>query len=220
VQEQHRRNPKIVDKEIRDALVEKMREGIQASEDQEKVFKELHELFGREEGWVDLESPFEDVKMKINYKQQRRGERSIALGRAECVADCTAEEACAWYIETCSNERQKLAWDDGDSARLEVHWTSSGERRKVNERVFASVKPMPFPLRSREFVCGMIWKTNRKTVTLAAYPVDDVVNYGGSFKKLVRATTKAFLNFTNIESSHGVPQVRHIEEAGAKAGAK
>jgi len=59
---------------------------VDLSEDQEKVFKKLDDLFGKEEGWVDLESPYADVEMWIKYQQQARGERSIALGKAEGVA--------------------------------------------------------------------------------------------------------------------------------------
>jgi hypothetical protein len=46
LQEKFRRNGKEVDAEVRGALVERMREGVELEEDQKKVFGELEKLFG------------------------------------------------------------------------------------------------------------------------------------------------------------------------------
>ena len=102
LQKKFRRNGKEVDAEVRGALVERMREGVELEEDQKKVFGELEELFGGEdeEGWGPLESPYEGVKMEIKYKQQEEGKKTLTFGRAECVADCSAEEAAALLRQT------------------------------------------------------------------------------------------------------------------------
>ena len=105
MQEKYRRNGKVVDKEVRDALVERMIEGVDLEVDQEKIFEEVHNILGGEEGWEDLESPDTRIKMKVKLTQQVKGERSITLGKAEAVADCTAEEACSWFFEVSRRKR-------------------------------------------------------------------------------------------------------------------
>ncbi|GMI39265.1 hypothetical protein TrCOL_g5466 [Triparma columacea] len=78
LQEKFRRNGKEVDAEVRGALVERMREGVELEEDQKKVFGDLEKLFEGEGGWRPLESPYEGVKMEIKYKQQEKGEKTLA----------------------------------------------------------------------------------------------------------------------------------------------
>lgn len=157
VREKYRRNGKIVDKEVRNVLVVKMREGVELTEDQEKVFEDLDDLFVEGKRWEDLQSPYTSVDMWIKIRQQAKGKRSIALGKAEAEADCTAEEACAWYFEYSSNERWTLDREDGNPARLEIR--KGGYR--VNEKHYATVKKMPFPLSNREFVGKQIWRNNQ-----------------------------------------------------------
>jgi hypothetical protein len=138
LQEKFRRNGKEVDAEVRGALVERMREGVELEEDQKKVFGELEKLFGGqgERGWGPLESPYEGVKMEIKYKQQEKGKKTLGFGRAECTSDCSAEEAVAWFFEYCSRERMVMSQDERNPARLEIRkW---GEER-TNEKCFAMV---------------------------------------------------------------------------------
>lgn len=80
--------------------------------------------------------------------------RRIALGKAEGVVDCTAEEAAAWYFEYCGRERLYIDKSEGNPARLEI----KQKEKRVNEKQFAAVKNMPFPLRKREFVFKHIWR--------------------------------------------------------------
>ena len=176
VQEKFKRNGKEVDVEIRGVLVQRMREGVELEEDQKKVFEELEKLFGgeEEEGWGPLKSPYEGVKMEIKYKQQEKGQRSIVLGKASGVADCTAEEAAAWFFEYCSRERTTKA--KGELARLEIR---EGTER-ANEKKFATVKKFPFPISNREFVQRLIWRRNNTDcVTVAVQSIDKKVDYGG-----------------------------------------
>ena len=140
LQEKFRRNGKKVDAEVRRALVERMKEGGELTEAQRKIFTEIEELLGGEEkGWQHLDSPYDVVKMKIKYKQQEKKKRSRALGQAECIADCTAEEAAAWYFEFCSRERMEIDRNAGNPARLEIR---KGEERQ-NEKLVASVRKFP-----------------------------------------------------------------------------
>ena len=89
---------------------------------------------------------------------------SIALGKAEDTADCTAEEAAAWYFEYCSRERMTLNCEDGNPARMKIR---ERETRKY-EKVFAFVRKMQFPLWNREWVVKFILKKNKdKSITMA-----------------------------------------------------
>jgi len=84
-----------------------------------------------------LESPYAGVEMWINYKQQVKGERSITLGKAEGLADCAAEEACAWYFEYCSNERNR----EGEATiDANVEACAAYEFQKDSSAKFAGMK--------------------------------------------------------------------------------
>jgi hypothetical protein len=96
LQENFRRNGKEVDAEVRGALVKRMREGVQLEEDQKKVFGDLEKMFGGVDGWEDITSPYQGVKMGVKHGQQKTNERNITLVQAEGMADCTAEEG-KWY---------------------------------------------------------------------------------------------------------------------------
>ncbi|GMI45735.1 hypothetical protein TrCOL_g13458, partial [Triparma columacea] len=206
LQEKFKRNSKKVDAEVRGALVEKMREGVELEEDQKTVFGELEKLFGREgdEGWRPLKSPYEGVKMEIKYKQQEKGQRSITLAKASGVADCSAEEAAAWFFEYCSRERTTKGFATGELARLEIR---EGTER-TNEKKFATVKQFPFLITNREFVQRLIWRRNNTDcVTVAVWSIDKKVDYGG-LGKLVRGATKAIFTITNIQEINGFPQCK------------
>jgi len=131
LQEKYRRHGKVVDKEVGDALVEKMRDGVELSGDLTVVFKELDDLFGGVDGWKDLESPYAGVDMWIKFQQQAKGERTIAFGKFKDMADCSAENACAWMFEYCSNERMAIDRSEGNLARLE----GREGRHGINEKV-------------------------------------------------------------------------------------
>ncbi|GMI48438.1 hypothetical protein TrCOL_g6642 [Triparma columacea] len=218
LQEKFRRNGKEVDAEVRGALVERMREGVELEEDQKKVFGELEELFSGEgeRGWGPLESPYEGVKMQIKYRQQLRGKKSIALGRALCEVDCAAEEAAAWYFEFCSTERMATDREEGNLARLEIQTY----RGKPNEKVVATVKIFPKFISNREFVNKLtLRKDTHKSISVAVWPLKDEVDYGGSAGTFLRGTTQAIFIATNIENVSGIPQckielLQHVDAAG------
>jgi len=244
LQKKFRRNGKEVDAEVRGALVERMREGVEMEEDQKKVFEELEELFGGEEevekikslkktswksratfraslkgrmsfgklfggeeegGWRPLKSPYEGVKMEIMYKQQEKGKKTLGFGRAECIADCSAEEAAAWFFEYCSRERMALSREEGNPARLEIRkW----REERNNEKLFAIIKKLPYPLHKREFVMRYVLKMGRQDVSVAFVPAKEQVDYGGNPGKLVQATTSGILTAKNIEDHNGFLQCK------------
>ena len=144
--------------------------------------------------------------MEINKKDNDKNLR-VALGRAKGTADCSAEEAAAWYFEFCSRERMATSREEGNPARLEIR---KGEG-KINEKLVATVKKMPFPLNKRQFVNRSIWRRkSEKTMAIAVVSVDDKVDYGGgiSYRKLVRGQTKAIFTATNVESKGEIPQCK------------
>ena len=60
----------------------------------------------------------------------------IAFGRAESFADCTAEQAAAWFFEVCSRERMEIDKKEGNPGRLETR-----SREKIlNGKLTAGVK--------------------------------------------------------------------------------
>ena len=93
-------------------------------------------------------SPHNRVKMEI--KHQRDVERRLALGRAEGVADCSAEEAAAWFFEYCSRERLTVHRDD--DARLEIR--SEVRSRQADWRCFTvrftTLQLTPYPSFSKK----------------------------------------------------------------------
>jgi hypothetical protein len=209
LQKKFRRKGKEVDAEVRGALVERMKEGVELEDDQKKVFGEVEELFGGydEEGWGPLKSPYEGVKMQFKYKQQEKGEKTLCFGRAECITDCSAEEAVAWFFEYCSRERMAISREVADAAKLEI-W--KGGKGRINEKLFAVVKKLPFPFHKREFVMRYVWRQGHQdsTMSVAFVPAEEKVDYGGNLGKLVRASTSGILTAKNIEDQDGVLQCK------------
>ncbi|GMI23828.1 hypothetical protein TrCOL_g8666 [Triparma columacea] len=207
LQKKFRRNGKKVDAEVRGALVERMREGVELEEDQKKVFGELEKLFGGVGGWDDIASPYQGVKMGVKHGQQKTNERSIMLMQAEGMADCTAEEAAAWYFLLCSRARAYTDREEGNPARFEIR--KQGGR--INEKFFAFVKKMPGLLQNREFLMHFIWKRDENDrVSVGVKPIGEEVDYGGSMGKLARGTTTAIFTATNVQAVEGEVNQCHI----------
>jgi hypothetical protein len=147
-------------------------------EDQKATVKYLKgflevEKRGKKGGWGHLYSPFAGTKMQIKHKKTK-GERTIVLGRAEGVADCSPEEAAAYFFDYCSNIRNRAAYAKGDITRFEIF----KDKGKVNEKVradkeakrksartskltliplppsqsFAAIKRLPHPFSNREYI--------------------------------------------------------------------
>lgn len=168
MQEKYRRNRKKVEREARDDLAGRMREGVELSDDQEEVITQLVDFFGREDGWENLQSPHTGVEMWVKYQQQRRGKSSIAIGKAEGTIDCTAEQDCTWLFEFGSNESRRISLELGDPARLELR---KGEKGRPNEKVFATTKVRSDEKRSDELpTLAMRIKATRNRPSARAVP--------------------------------------------------
>ena len=129
------------------------------------------------------------------------------MGRAEGIADCTAEEAAAWMFEYCGRERMREHLHEGHPSRLEKR----KKNPRANEKFFSTVKRMgrmSLMLKNREFVIKQMWRRNENgSMSVAFESVDDVIDYGGKVS-LVRGVTCGFLNATNVDSIGGVPQCK------------
>ena len=206
LQKKHERNESMVDSEVRQALAETMRKSVQdvkLTAEQEEIFKNLDGLKEEGKGWNALLSSTPDISMWIKYNQQKKGERSIATGKAEGIVDCTAEEVAALFFDLCSIERMRIRFEEGDLAQLQV---TGRHERLVNEKIFGTVRKVPFPLTNREFVIKYIWRVNEEegSVSVGVWPADDLVDYGRNMGKTVRGAIKGLFTATNIPSEKSI----------------
>ena len=207
MQSKYRRNGIQVDTEVREALISRttLMKGLGLDKNQTKFFNDFQELLEGNEGWKDHESPIEGTTMQVRYQQQQNGKRSIALVRGKCSADCTAEEAAAWFFEYCSRERVARDRENGTPARLEIKQNEG----RANEKFFATVKKIPFPYNNRELCFrNVLARNDDGSMSVAAQSIDDEVDYGGGVGKVVRASVNAIFTATNLEDSSGVTQCR------------
>ena len=204
VQENFRRNGLKVDRERVDHLanvMKKRRGEAFLTRVQEEVFERCMTLFG-DEGWSLIESPCIDLKMWMKYFPPKKGERSVATGKAVCTVDCSAEQIAAWIMDFCSNERMRTSIEEGQPARIELR-----NKRKVNEYVTATVKAMPLLLHNREFIARMIWKSEEGKVWIAMESMDEEVDYGVKMKT-IRATTIGIYLMEDLLDRSGVSQTK------------
>ena len=205
-QEKFRRNGKTVDREGVAALAGAMigRRGVPLIEDQVGVFERCTMFLGDgEQGWKALKSPCPDVEMKLKYFPPKKGERTIATGKATALIDTSAEEAAAWVFEFCSNNRMRINREEGHPTRLELR-----EKRRVNESTMASVKRFPFLIDNREFVVRQIWKSEEGgKVWVAFESVDEKVDYGVPLRA-ARAFTQGCYYFENLADKYGAHQCK------------
>jgi hypothetical protein len=177
---------------------------LELDEDRRTIFSELEELLGGG-FWTTCEAPQIGIIFKTKYKNLEGKKRPVPVGQAEAVADCTAEEAAAWYFEHQSVKRSKRGLRNGNVARLELH--RKGIR--TNEKVFAVVKKTPFFYYNREFVFKhiMCFKEDG-TVSVAVYPEEGFIDYGGSIGSVIRGQVRALFTAKNIDAVGNVPQCK------------
>ncbi|GMH58858.1 hypothetical protein TrLO_g8001 [Triparma laevis f. longispina] len=207
IQKKFRHNGKEVDRERAAALAREMieRRGEPLMADQMAVFNRSEELLGdgRGEMWKALGSTNPDVEMSIKYIPPKEGERSVATGKGVGLIDCSAEEAAAWVMDHCSNDKMRNHKEiERNPARLELRHLA-----RVNEATFATVVRFPFRLDDREFVFRMIWKSEMRRVMIALESVRDEVDYGMSFKK-TRGFVRSTWLFEDLPERGGVKQCR------------
>ncbi|GMH96230.1 hypothetical protein TrST_g8697 [Triparma strigata] len=202
VHEQHRRNDREVDMEYVQGLLNDMKSsrGRPLMDDQVPLLERCKELLGTTE-WKSLELPDPDVKMMMQYQPPKKGERSIVTGKATSEVDCSAEVVAAWtYNFKSKNDMRKQA--DSGLPRIEVR-----DKRRANERTFALIEKLPFPLNSREFVFRILWKVEDSGEVLVAIEsvLDEdhvTVKYGTSHK-VVKASVRGLWRLKNVSSRGG-----------------
>ena len=69
-------------------LIKSMKKGVELDEGQAKVFRDLEDLFKGEDKWKRIDEITAGIHMQIKKQPPKKGERTLLLGRAECVADC------------------------------------------------------------------------------------------------------------------------------------
>jgi hypothetical protein len=124
-------------------------------------------------------SPFVDTWMGHALVPTAGGaERSVTVGKAVCVADCPAREAANWWFDYCSKERSRKSEEQQNPARLIIKETTP------HDFVAATVKKMPFPLHSREFVGRQLRVVDDQSGVFFVYsvPATDKIDYGANLK--------------------------------------
>ncbi|GMH79050.1 hypothetical protein TrLO_g7737 [Triparma laevis f. longispina] len=193
------------DQEKRARVAGKMRGamGEPLVEDQVPIFQACEELLGESSGWKALKSrKGAGVEMSMKYFLPEKGERNIGTGKAVGVVDCAAKEVAAWAMDFCSNEKMRISKEEGNPARFELV-----EKARENERTFASVRAMPFPLHSREFIFRMIWKSEEGKVFVAFESVEEDVDYRAKLNS-VRGFTRGMWVIEDLPTSPTSRQCR------------
>jgi len=123
------RKGKVVDAEMRSAFP--LPPPLAELNDEQKLVVENNRAMETEEAWKPLESPHPLVRMWMKHAPPKKGERTIALGKATTVIDCPALEAIGEWSEASAqsgtmsfaNERQaKENWapDQSRAAPVEL----------------------------------------------------------------------------------------------------
>ena len=151
-----------------------------------------------DKGWDKLDKD-SSVFVKLS-KKHNKGE-SNAWGKATTTIDTSAENVLAWIWDYCSNERLNA------TKKLHKNPREVIKHSAPNQNVFSSIKSLPWPLRSRQFVSENTWtKQDDKMYVYAWRPpitheFDDnhLVDIGNhKVNKLVRAESKGFCTLTNV----------------------
>ena len=95
MQRKFMRNAKQVDKEVRDSFPPPPPLA-HLSADQRSIVESCERLENITTTWSSLAYPDKFVNMFITYKPPKKGERSIATGKAEVTVDCPAAQARYW----------------------------------------------------------------------------------------------------------------------------
>ena len=159
-------------------------------------------------GWEALSSPSPFVTMSIKHAPEDSS-RSIAVGKATAVIDCSQLRALAWWFDFASRERMTISNEENNPARL-VPFSSS-----KHDNVIATIKTMPFFLSNREFVLRQVCTVDANCDLLhAAAPVDTAVDYGVN-SRTVRGAIRSIVRFARSgDSQCTVTCIQYVDAAG------
>jgi len=208
-----KRNENVVDEEVRNFTAARMREGVELTDEQREIFGKLDKLFDRD-GWQGVKSLYPRVQIWVNknFGQQESDAKNLRMisARGETMADCSADEAAAWYFDYCSNRRLEK---DRIGAKGDIRIRIPQEGERINDALYAKIMSFPYPLSKREVVFRQIWKRNEDggvSVCVHNTDIDKKIDYGGEAQSAVRAISHAIFTATNVESITGVPQCKII----------
>jgi hypothetical protein len=214
LQGKYERNGEQVDAELRSSFLPPPTLEELSSEQREVVTlcRELENEFGSGES-IALKSPSPFVAMWMEIvswekiKGKKNAERSIAVGKGRVVVDCSASSALSWTYAYCSRERQRVSLEEGNPARLVVREFTA------HDNVVATIKRMPFPLSSREFVVRQICTSEDNDLLLVGSPVADKIDYGMK-TKLIRGTSRSFFRFAPLSATQCEVTIYQYLDAG------
>ncbi|GMI37358.1 hypothetical protein TeGR_g5104 [Tetraparma gracilis] len=206
--DKHERNGKEVDAELR-ANFPRPPALEQLGEDARKIFDVCTAMEGELTEWTPLKSPSPYVKMSSKLSPRTQEQRSLALGRAEAILDCSAEEACAWWFPYDGREASRAQRERGNKAGFIVR------ENTAHDHLFASINTLPFPLTDREVVGRVVAAVDAAgNALIACESTADVVDYGANFKT-VPCYAKALARFERINDSQcKVVQINFFEPGG------
>jgi len=209
IQDQFLRKGKEVDAEMRGAFKDPPTFA-RLSEEQAAIVESCRSL-GSDEGgeWQPLTSPSPFVDMSIKHVLAEKGKRSIALGMATAIIDCSALQAAAHMSAFMSRESVRINSENGHPARLIL------KENTMHDCVVATVKRLPFPLNNREFVSRQVCaEDDNGDLVLAFSPVQAEVDYGKRFKT-VRGASAAFFTISSLGGSQCSATIcQRIDAAG------
>jgi len=234
MQDKFERKGKVVDAEMRSAFP--LPPPLAELNDEQKLVVESCRYLESEEGgeWEPLPSSSPFVDMWCKHTLAKKGERSIALGKATAgessaksadlflppppplcshmyvaVLDGSARDALASFFAAGAREDLRISSKQRDPARLVQRRAGS------NDMIRATIKKMPFPLHNREFVARQVAATDTNgDLLFTSMPVDDVIDYGMS-KRTVRGVSRVLLRLTpNGESQCKVTYHMYLDAGG------
>jgi hypothetical protein len=184
----------LVDAELRAAFLPGPTFDDLAADQKEMVgrCRDLEVGHAQDEDWSSLTSSSAFVEMWMKHTPARRGERSIAIGRAKVIIDSSPRDVAAWYFHYCSRERSRISVEKGDPARIIVRENSN------HDVVVASIKKGTLIFHDREWVArNLTFVDGEGNFFWAAESVPDLVDYGTKFNTR-RGQTIAFMRIEPI----------------------
>jgi len=206
MQAKFEREGKIVDAEMRSAFP--LPPPLAELNDDQKLVVENCRAMETEEAWEPIESPHPLVRMWMKHARPKKGERTIALGKATAVIDCPAREATAYTFAYTSRERGRMSREEQNPARiLATSYTK-------HDNVIATIKKMPLLLSNREFVARLVCASDTSgDFLIAANPVDDIIDYGMRIRT-VRGITRVLTRITPLGISQCRVTIHQYLDAG------
>jgi len=209
LQDKFERNGKVVDAEMVSAFPSPP--PFAELNDEQKAIVESCRYLESDEGaaFEPLTSPSPFVDMWFKHAPAKYGERTIAVGKATGVIDCSMHDAGAYWYAAMSREYVRISNEQGNPAFLKQR--ENGH----HDQVFATIKKMPFPLNNREFVIRQVCSTETAgDLLITTVSVNELADYGMS-KRTVSGALRAVVRFTpECESQCKIAYCLYLDAGG------